>query len=135
MHYGTAGCGVQAVDTARVAAPLAGLGRCRFSTEDRMRVYGSLSRWVSLPSCLPKTLHFFSGIDNCKGKVWTGAVGPVACCLAQNAEKDSGDVGPDFSTPELAVLKPAKSRTLDSVFSRQHSKEREPMACLTKRKK
>lgn len=107
MHYGTADCGVQAVDTVRVAAPLARLGKCRFTSEGRMWVYGSLSGWAltssSLQFCLLKTFHFFSGSNNCKGKVWTDAVSAVACCLAQNAKEDSGDIRPDFSTPELAV--------------------------------
>lgn len=50
----------------------------------------------------------------------TGAVGPVAHCLVQNAKEESGDIGPDFSTPELAILKPTKSRALefDAVFFR-----------------
>lgn len=39
-------------------------------------------------------------IGAAKGKVWTGAGGPVARCLAQNAE--SGDTGPGFNTPERA---------------------------------
>lgn len=72
-----------------------------------MWVYGSLSGWAltssSLQFCLLKTFHFFSGSNNCKGKVWTDAVSAVACCLAQNAKEDSGDIRPDFSTPELAV--------------------------------
>lgn len=47
-------------------------------------------------------------------------MGPVAPCLGQNAKEESGDRGPDFSTPEVAILKPIKSRALefDTVFFR-----------------
>lgn len=85
------------------------------------------------PVVCPK--HFFPGIDNCK--VWTGTVAPAACCLAQNAEEDSGDVEPDFSTPELDVLKQPSPGHLNLIlfFPGKTLWKRESMACLTERKK
>lgn len=56
----------------------------------------------------------------------------MARCLTQNADEESGDIGPDFSTPELAILKQTSPGHLNLIlfFSRDFL-----WPCLTERKK
>lgn len=47
------------------------------------------------------------------GVEWCG--GSCGCLLAQSAE-ESGDIGPDLSTPELAIRKPTRALEFTAVF-------------------
>lgn len=103
--------------------PLGQVRKCRFTPESRMQGCHSpdVGRAVTLVTfCLPQIVHFFSGSCTRKEEVCTGVVGRVACCPSQNARRERAKIPPDFSTPELAVLKTCPGQlnlTIQFLFS------------------
>lgn len=111
----------QAVGTAGVAAPLARWGSAGVPLRAGCRCCPSfdISSWA-VPHFFfifaQSAAHFLKqeclsgdGIDCCGGS--------CGCLLTQNAQ-ESGGIGPDLSTPELVIWKPARPLELTAVFFR-----------------
>lgn len=99
--------------------PLGQVRKCRFTPESSTRGccspdIGCAVTFVTF--WLPQMVHFFSGSCTGKREVCTVVVGPVARCPSQNARRERGNVAPDFSTPELAILKTSLGQLILILF-------------------